>query len=154
MRPVISLALFLMLLWLSNSGHYGPLMLCLGLASTALVLWLSRRMGLLSAPLPIRFSRLPRYALWLMDQIVRANIDVVRHVWRGPGSLNPAIGRLPLPQSHELTKVVYANSITLTPGTVSLKLDGEVVEVHALNADALKALQEGEMCRRVLALEP
>ncbi|MBY5920778.1 Na+/H+ antiporter subunit E [Ferrimonas balearica] len=154
MRPVASLSPFLLLLWLSNSGHYSALMLGLGGASILLVLFISDRMGLLGPPVPVRFARLPRYWLWLMAEIVKANIQVVRHIWLDPQSVNPAIGRLPLLQSEDLTRVVYANSITLTPGTITIRLDGDTIEVHALNASSLRELELGEMSQRVLALEP
>ncbi|WP_343294106.1 Na+/H+ antiporter subunit E [Ferrimonas balearica] len=153
MRPLVSLALFLLLLWLSNSGHYGPLLLGLGTVSIVLVLWLSARMGMYAKPMPLRLSKLPRYWLWLMSEVVRANIQVVRHIWRGYRSISPGVARLPLPQKYDVTRVVYANSITLTPGTVTLRIDGDTIEVHALNAASLDELAEGEMSRRVLALE-
>ncbi len=154
MRPVASLSPFLLVLWLSNSGHYGPLMLSLGGVSIALVLLISYRMGLLGPPVPVRFARLPRYWLWLMAEIVKANIEVVGQIWRGADSLSPAIGRLPLPQKEDLTRVLYANSITLTPGTITIRLDEDTLEVHALNVASLTALEQGEMSQRVLALEP
>lgn len=154
MRPVASLSPFLLLLWLSNSGHYSALMLGLGGASILLVLFISDRMGLLGPPVPVRFARLPRYLLWLLAEIVKANLQVVRHIWLDPKSVTPAIGRLPLLQSEDLTRVVYANSITLTPGTITIRLDGDTIEVHALNASSLRELELGEMSQRVLALEP
>ena len=48
---------------------------------------------------------------------------------------------------------VYANSITLTPGTVTTALSGDSLEVHALTREATNALLEGEMNRRVTRLE-
>jgi multicomponent Na+:H+ antiporter subunit E len=50
-------------------------------------------------------------------------------------------------------QVIYANSITLTPGTVTTSLSEGVLEVHALTREAAESLLEGDMDRRVAALE-
>jgi len=49
--------------------------------------------------------------------------------------------------------VIYANSITLTPGTVTLDLEEGHVTVHALTREGAQALASGEMDGRVTALE-
>ena len=59
----------------------------------------------------------------------------------------------PVSQKTEVGRVIYANSITLTPGTVSVDLDDESVMVHALSSEGVESLEEGEMDRRVRAIE-
>ena len=67
--------------------------------------------------------------------------------------ISPRIIRVRASQQTELAQVIYANSITLTPGTVSVDLrDGEVL-VHALHAEAAEGVESGEMDRRCTALE-
>jgi multicomponent Na+:H+ antiporter subunit E len=60
---------------------------------------------------------------------------------------------LPVSQRTEIGRALYANSITLTPGTVSIDLGEDYVSVHALTEEGAQALIEGEMDRRVAALE-
>tara|TARA_B100000927_G_scaffold204432_1_gene165842 strand:- start:490 stop:687 length:198 start_codon:yes stop_codon:yes gene_type:complete len=61
--------------------------------------------------------------------------------------------RVPLSQSTELAKVIYANSITLTPGTVSVEIEGNEIIVHALTQELMDGLIEGDMDKRVTHLE-
>ena len=56
---------------------------------------------------------------------------------------------LPLAQKSDLAKVIYANAITLTPGTVSVQLDDDTITVHALSKEAADALKTGDMASRV-----
>ncbi len=56
-------------------------------------------------------------------------------------------------QKTVLGQVIYANSITLTPGTVSLSVDNNEIEVHALSKEFAEGLQSGEMDRRVATLD-
>lgn len=155
MKHSFSLFVLLVLLWLGNSGHYSPLILGLGLGSCVLVIWLSRLMKVVdheSQPLHLGRS-LPGYLIWLVGKVVRSNADVVCHIWRGNRSISPCVARLPLDQSSDMGRVIYANSITLTPGTVAMDMDDGSVLVHALTEAGIVELREGEMNRRVVGLE-
>ncbi|WP_237057088.1 Na+/H+ antiporter subunit E [Microbulbifer sediminum] len=152
-----SLALFVILafIWLANSGHYTGLLLSFGLVSVFTVVAISQRMGLIdheSQPIHLA-GGLPRYYWWLFTKIVRSNIDVVRHVWRGPSTISPVSAWVPARLHTDMGKVLYANSITLTPGTVAVDIDGEEILVHALTAEGLEDLRRGEMERQVRDLE-
>ena len=155
MRHTISIFLLVACIWLLNSGYYTPLLLSLGLLSVVFVVWLSHKMDVVdeeSQPIHLT-ARLPGYYWWLFVKIVQANIDVVRHIWRPKLSITPTTARLTASQNSDMGKVIYANSITLTPGTVSLDVDGDQILVHALNRGGIEELQAGEMDRRVKALE-
>ena len=68
----------------------------------------------------------------------------------GPGlDISPTLLRVSASQKTDLGRVIYANSITLTPGTVSVDVEGGTILVHALSRDGAAALEEGEMDRRV-----
>lgn len=142
-------------LWLMLSGHFNNLLLYLGFASSALVVWLSARMNLVDEEgHPIHLSwRMPSYLLWLCGEIVKANIDVALRIASPRLRIDPAVSTVPEHQASDLAKLIYANSITLTPGTVSTHLESGTIHVHALTAAALETLQEGEMARRVSVLE-
>lgn len=142
--------------WMINSGYFKPLLLGLGVLSVVAVLALVWRMKSKdgeSFPLILPAWRLPSYLFWMTGQIIMANIDVARRVWLGPSSISPVIFTTRAGQKSEVGKVLYANSITMTPGTITLLVRGDILEVHALTRSAAEDLQKGEMNRRVMALE-
>jgi multicomponent Na+:H+ antiporter subunit E len=155
MRHTISISLSLAIFWLINSGHYTGILLFLGAASVILVVFIAHRMDVVdheSQPLHLT-SKLPGYYLWLIKEIVLSNIRVVKHIWLGNQSISPAMTTITSHQKTDMGKVIYANSITLTPGTVAIDLKGDQVMVHALMRADLTSLQEGDMDRRVCHLE-
>ena len=155
MRHSISLSLLLAVFWLLNSGYYTPLLLFLGAVSVALVMFISHRMDMVdheSQPLHLTL-RIPGYWLWLLKAIILANVDVVYRIWRGNSSISPTRFVLKASQRTDIVKVIYANSITLTPGTVAIDLEGDTITVHALTRQAVEELKSGVMERRVNLLE-
>ncbi len=156
LHHAIAMAAALVALWIALSGHYTPLLLALGAASVALCLWLAARMGVLGGEArPGRFHLLPclRYVLWLGREVVLSAWDVSRRILDRDLPIDPVVVRLPVDQRSDAGRTIYANSITLTPGTVSIDLSDDTVEVHALTAAGAEALAGGEMNRRVAALE-
>jgi multicomponent Na+:H+ antiporter subunit E len=157
-KHAVILTLVLSMVWLLWSAHFEPLLLSLGAGSLLFVVWLSARMKVIDsegAPLDLRYGRIAGYVPWLAWEIVKANLDVARCVLRpGAASISPRLIRVPASQQSEVGQVIYANSITLTPGTVSIDLGGGEVLVHALHADAAAGVETGEMDRRCTALEP
>ena len=152
---VLALSTSLCVFWLINSGHYTPLLLSFMVISVLFVTYLCKRMDLVdgeSQPLDLTFT-FPIYLLWLIKEVVVANISVAICVWKGSSTINPRILKVTADQKTDLGKVIYANSITLTPGTVSIDLEGEVITVHALNDDSAADLLSGEMNRRVCKVE-
>lgn len=142
--------------WVLLSGKFTTLLLGLGLVSSALVAFIAHRMGVLDEEgLPLHLSplRLCRYWLWLLVEIIKSNIDVARRILAPSLPISPVLVRVPSTQRTPLARVIYANSITLTPGTVAINLWEEVIEVHALTREAARALQNGDMDRRVTHLE-
>lgn len=155
MRHTISIFILLACIWLLNSGFFTPLILSLGLLSVVFVVWLAHEMDVVdheSQPIHLT-ARLPAYYWWLFVKIVEANIDVVRHIWRPKLAITPCTARLTASQTTDMGKVIYANSITLTPGTVALDLEDDWILVHSLSREGLADLQTGEMDRRVKALD-
>ena len=142
-------------LWLALSGHFDPLLLSLGLLSAATVTLVSHRMGVIDAegqPLEL-MPGLLRYAPWLAKEIVRACIDVAWRIVQPSLPIQPTIIRVPANQRTVTGRVSFANSITLTPGTISLDVLEKQIEVHALTAESAADLERGEMGKRVEHLE-
>lgn len=154
-RPTISLFLTLSAFWLLNSGHNTLLILLLGLAAIALVLVIVHKMDVVdheSQPLYLT-PNIFGYLLWLIKVIVQANITVVKHIWLGNKSISPTLRRIKISQKTDMGKVIYANSITLTPGTVAIDIKNDGILVHALLQKDIESLLDGEMDQRVSSLE-
>ena len=155
MLRVLSLAGFLAGTWLLLSGHYTPLILGFGAVSVVAVVAIALRMDVIDHEgHPIQLTtRFLGYWFWLAIEIVKANFDVARRIWSPSLNISPTLFRLKTSQPGELGQVIYANSITLTPGTVSVSLDEGEILVHAIAREVGDDLAGGEMDRRVTRLE-
>ena len=158
MLHALSLWLFCFGLWLLLSGFFdNPLLLSLGALSCTLVVFVAQRVEQLDPeeqPLRLRFGpQLILYWPWLLRQVVLANINVARRILDPELPISPALIQLKPSQRSELGRVIYANSITLTPGTVTTSLSGDSLEVHALTREGADDLLAGDMDRRVTGLE-
>lgn len=154
MRNLTSLFVLLAALWLALSGVYKPLILALGLGSVLFALWMARRMDVVGdeSNAGLYSWRLPVYWAWLVWQITLSNLHVARLVL-APGRLAPRIVRMPVNQASDIGRVTYANSVTLTPGTVSLVLAPDELVVHAIDRQAADELQREGMGDKVRWLE-
>jgi multicomponent Na+:H+ antiporter subunit E len=154
MREVFFLTLTLSSLWLMISGVYKPVIFFLGGASVATVIWVSLRMKVVGDEHnPLVFSwRLPVFWLWALGQIIQANLHVARLVF-SPEKISPRIVTVPVPHKSSLGKVVYGNTCTLTPGTVTIGLDHEKLVAHALDRKSAEALTSGRLADKICWLE-
>ena len=150
MRKLVTF-LILFALWLLFSGHFDTHHLALGLLCAALVAAFSSDLlfpDTLTARTAVTTWRVVCYLPWLLYQIVLANLHVVYLVCR-PGQLRPQIVRFRTGLTGDLAKVVLGNSITLTPGTITMDIEGDEFTVHAVSDQAAMDLRSGEMERRV-----
>ena len=155
MRKTITLLFILSGTWLLLSGHTSPLLLSLGLLSvTAVVACVSRLEVLDDEGVPVHLlPGLIRYVPWLIGQVIRSNLDVARRIVSPELPIHPSVVKVDATHHTEVGRVTYANSITLTPGTISLDVSAETIEVHALTEDAANDLMSGEMARQVQRAE-
>lgn len=155
MLYLISLVGVLTALWLVLSGHFTPLLLGFGAGSIAFVAWIARRMDVVDPEgHPSHLTlRAMAYWPWLLGQIVAANLAVTREILRPRLAITPTVIWVRSTQRSDLGRTIFANSITLTPGTVSIELGAGAIQVHALTRDAAEGLETGEMDRRVTAME-
>ena len=148
----------LFLLWLVLSGLFDAFHLTLGIISCALVTWLSsdylfEDRSVSSGNRIRQFARLPGYSLWLLYQIFLANLYVLRIALRpaGLGDLRPQVVRFKTHLKTDFAKFIFASSITLTPGTVTIRIDDDEFFVHAISEYTALGL-EGEMEKRIAAV--
>ena len=154
-----TLALFVILgaFWLFLSGEVSVLNLSMMVLAVTLVLYLnpSRPFGPDARGEPIRAGDHPRgiystvrYGLWLLYKVITANVDVAYRVLHPRMPIDPALLQFRVKMPSDLAQVLVANSITLTPGTVTMELeDGEYV-VHALVPGAATPVLSGELMER------
>jgi multicomponent Na+:H+ antiporter subunit E len=151
----LSMLVALFAAWLLLSGYFQGFLLTLGVLSCVLVVVIALRMDVVDhEAFPIHLTpRILTYWAWLLKEIWLAALDVTKRVLAPSLPIGPAVVELDTTQHSELGQVIYANSITLTPGTYTIRIYGNRVLVHALSQDGVDGLAEGEMDRRVTALE-
>lgn len=151
----ITLGIFLFLFWLGLSGHYTPFLLAIGLAVSALAVFAASRMRALdeeSLPLGV-FAGTLGYYPWLAMQIAKSAWSVARIVLSPRLPISPTITVLDASQKTTTGIATYANSITLTPGTVTIGVKRNRLTVYALTHNGALELETGEMDRRVRRFE-
>ena len=151
--------LFLVLLaasWLLWSGYLDqPLLLGFGVMSCALVAWLVHRMDVIDGS-PTQWELVFRalsFLPWLFLEIAKSNLHVTRLILSPGLPIRPQIVRGEASQSSELGQVIYANSITLTPGTITLDIRGGAVLVHAISDHTASGVSDGVMNAKDAAQE-
>ena len=154
LASILILFVLLAATWLVWSGFFKSLLLSLGLVSSVLCLWLALRMRffddyLFSLPVGLR---LLGYLSWLAREVVTSSFSVAKIVLSPSLPISPRVARIRSGSEHPYDQVLFANSITLTPGTLSMDLDKGVITVHSLTEEGMRDLLSGEMNRRVAAL--
>jgi multicomponent Na+:H+ antiporter subunit E len=150
----MGLLLVLVFSWLAWSGIYKPLLLGLGLFSCLLSLWLAQRMGFFRHVIPLRtMLRLPGYWLWLLQEVSRSSLNVARIVLSPSLPISPTMVELTTTEGTEAGRVVLGNSITLSPGTVTIDLYRDRLLVHCLTRESARELLTMEAQRRTARLE-
>jgi multicomponent Na+:H+ antiporter subunit E len=159
----LSKFLVLMVFWVALSGQIdvraaGDLyLLTCGVLASIFVTFIAMKKGILDEegqPLHLAYGMII-YFPWLFKEIVLANLDVAYRVWHPRLEIEPRMIRLPLDVQTSLGAVIYANSITLTPGTVTVSVDEDKREllVHALSDTSAEGLLSGEMQKRIKRVE-
>ena len=151
------LFVILMAGWLLMSGHYDGLLVSLGVISVTFCVLLSHAINAIDEEgLPTHiFARLPSYLFWLFGEIIKSNYATAKFILNGRS--DPEIFKVTVTQNTAAGIATYANSITLTPGTVTMDINEDAPKdqflVHALHTDFGEDVRSNNMDRRVTALE-
>lgn len=155
---LLSMAVVLFVFWMLLSGNTQPKFVTYGVLTAIIATWVSYPLLLIPNAddtkryfvFGINPIKLMAYAVWLFWQLVLANIDVIRATVRPEIDIDPSVVRFRYQTDNPMARVVLANSITLTPGTVTMNLtDDGVYEVHALTVGAADGLRSGDMQQKV-----
>lgn len=148
MKYYISLGILLMALWLLLSTHFEPLMISFGVGSVLFTLIMAKRMKLVDREsMPVHMvTSLIKFWLKLAVKILVSNVDVTLRIL-GIKPINPQLIKIPLPKSDDLSIAMYANAITLTPGSASLHLEDGYLYVHTISKEGAEELIAGDMIK-------
>ncbi len=156
MMPALSLFLLLGVFWALLSGQFhNGFLITAGVLCITFIVWMCRRMGILDDEgVPARFyPRALLYLPWLAWQVVLSNWDVFKRVWSTPLPIDPRMAWVGYSTRHPFVTTTYANSITLTPGTVTVLVEERRMLIHCLESGAEDGLKSGDMERHVQSLE-
>jgi multicomponent Na+:H+ antiporter subunit E len=150
-----STAIILFVFWLLLSGHFEPFLIAAGAGAAFGVALLARRMDVIDHeghPVHLGWNAVS-YWPWLGKEIVKSAWDVSRIIVNPRLPISPRLVRAKTSQKTAVGVVTYANSITLTPGTISVDVSRGEILVHALTRESAEGLLEGSMDRRVTRFE-
>ena len=157
MLRLILIAVTLYAYWLVLSGHYDLWLLVSGAVLTVAVVYFCRMKGIIDAEgFPVeRIGGGLTYWPWLAWQIVLSALNVTRLILNPRLPITPAMVRVEAKQASSVGLTTYANSITLTPGTISVELSerAHAVWVHAITRDGADAFRDDPMNERVRSFE-
>jgi multicomponent Na+:H+ antiporter subunit E len=151
----LSLTAFLFMFWLVLSGHYTPVLMIAGIVCATVCMLAARRMRVVDIEghpielLPAGLSYLP----WLAWEIAKSAWSVTKVILHPRLPISPTMTIVQASQKTAAGIATYANSITLTPGTITVGVSGRELTVHALVREGALDLESGGMDRRVSQFE-
>ena len=151
----VSLFIVLYVFWLLLSGFFTAFLLSAGAGSALAVVWFARRMDLVDGEgHPIHLGpKVMLYWPWLLTEIVKSAWDVSRIIVDPKLPISPTLVRFKPSQRTDVGLVIHANSITLTPGTITIEASCEEFLVHGLTRRGAEGTVQSEMDRRITACE-
>ncbi|MDD2844547.1 MAG: Na+/H+ antiporter subunit E [Rhodoferax sp.] len=150
-----SLFVFLYLFWLLLSGFFTPFLMASGVGCALAVTWFARRMRVVDDeghPIQLGTHALVYWA-WLCKEVIKSGWDVSKIILHPKLPISPTLIRFKPSQKTEVGLVLHANSITLTPGTITIEAHANEFLVHGLTRASAQAVVDSEMDRRATACE-
>jgi multicomponent Na+:H+ antiporter subunit E len=153
---IASLFIALFVFWILMSGMFAPFQLGLGVVSVSAVTWLARHMEVADReghPAHLRLVAVLSYWTWLFKEIWISGLRVARIILNPRLPISPTLVRFRPSQETAVGLATHANSITLTPGTITVQANHQEFLVHALTREGAAGVVESEMNRRVRHFE-
>ncbi len=102
---------------------------------------------------PAKFGALFAYVFVFLGELIKANVDVAKRCFGGCKDVNPGIVKVPVGLKHDYAEAMLANSITLTPGTITLSCRGDELTVHCLRPEMARGLENTVFERKLRRIE-
>ena len=153
---LLKVFILIFIFWFLLSGMTNLLMIMLGLFSSFLVVWIINKMDLVDHEVSFHnfnIGKLIMYFFWLLREIIVSNLKVCLYIVTPNKKINPEIIKIKSSQNSEFANVLYANSITLTPGTVTIDVDKNDFIVHTLDTQFKESLEKNIMDQKILSTE-
>lgn len=157
----IRFVIYLYIFWLLISGSLQVKFLIMGAVSCLIIAWVctplfmidnishTKKYFLLGIPL----HRLIGYAIWVVKEMILANVDVIKATWKKNLPIEPELLHFYVSMDNPVALSLLANSITLTPGTITLNVSRDnIYEIHALTPGAAEGIRSGSMAIKVAKL--
>jgi multicomponent Na+:H+ antiporter subunit E len=153
---LVSTFFVLFAFWLLLSGFFTAFLMLAGVGASLAVVLFARRMDVVDHeghPVHLAPHALLVYWPWLFKEIAKSALTVAAIIVRPSLPISPTLVRVRATQKTDVGRTVFANSITLTPGTISVEVGREEFLVHALTREGARELSAGDMDRRVTEFE-
>lgn len=150
--------IYLYIFWLLISGSLQPKFLIMGAVACLAIAWVCTPLFMIDNishtkkyfMLNISILRLIGYVFWLLKELILANIDVAKAVWKKDLPIEPVLLHFRVAIDNPIALALLANSITLTPGTITLNVSKDnIYEIHALTPGAAEGIQSGAMAKKI-----
>jgi multicomponent Na+:H+ antiporter subunit E len=141
--------------WILMSGYLTPFLLAAGAGSSLAVAWIAYRMQVADHEgHPYHLSlAVAGYWPWLLKEICKSGLQVARIVLQPRLPISPSLARFRPSQQTSVGLVTHANSITLTPGTITVEAGRDSFLVHGLTREGAQGCVDSDMDRRVRRFE-
>ena len=151
MTKITSLILFL-LIWLGLTGfNTDTLSLVFAVLVPSVVYLIASYLNILPKKNVFKFKAI-FYIFWLLKEIFTSALNVIKIAWRPNLSIQPVLEPIRSKQVRDEAITLYANSITLTPGTVTLNIIDNNLLVHALDVSIMDDLKKGKMDQKIFKI--
>lgn len=139
-----------MLIWLVLSGFFNLFFISLGAISCFLGVYISAKIAKQFGSyknIPKVFFKIILYFFWLLKEITISSLKVSALIW--DGNISPKSAWIPVTVKDDITTTILANSITLTPGTVTIGVRGGMLYIHAIKEDNIEDIRKGYMNNKI-----
>jgi multicomponent Na+:H+ antiporter subunit E len=145
--------------WYLMSGYFDVTHSLMGILSVGIVLAVNHRLkkytyfdGETDVIKDLRFLYVPYYFVWLLVQIIKSGIQVAKILLSPSLPIDIAVVRFKVNYPNPHCKMILGNSITLTPGTLTVDIKGDEFIVHAIAPTSFEGIASDDMPQKVLKL--
>jgi|TARA_B100000315_G_scaffold169722_1_gene158286 multicomponent Na+:H+ antiporter subunit E len=147
-RTLILKTIGLFGLWILLSGKLDAFHLSIGFFGAALIAWINTEPQHLDEP-PLPLARLVLYLPWLFWEVVKSSLNITKIILDPKLPINPRLVQYPTNLGSNTAVVLLGNSITLTPGTVTIEVSSSKLVIHALDDESSNELESRSMEQKI-----